>query len=131
MDRLASTSFGAALVAGVGVNVRADPRAYPAELRPRVVQLDELVGRPVSTDEVESALIPRLLQAIDELATESGWRATAERCRQALYGRGRRVWVDGAAAGILRDLDDDGAIWLDSVAGRVAVRAGDLTVEDG
>jgi BirA family transcriptional regulator, biotin operon repressor / biotin---[acetyl-CoA-carboxylase] ligase len=131
VDRVPSTSFGHALVAGVGVNVNADPRAYPAELQPRVVQLSELVGRPIAPGEVEGALVPRLLQAIEDLGTEPGWRATAERCRQALYGRGRRVWVDGAAAGVLRDLDDDGAIWLDSVAGRVAVRAGDLTVEDG
>lgn len=131
VDRVPSTSFGPALVAGVGVNVSANPLAYAAELRPRVVQLAELVGRPVTPGEVENALVPRLLLAIEELGTEPGWRATAERCRQALYGRGRRVWVDGAAAGVLRDLDDDGAIWLDSVAGRVAVRAGDLTVEDG
>jgi len=130
VDRVAPRDGGPILVAGVGVNVRADPAAYPVALRPRVVQVTELAGHPVSVREVESRVVPNLMSAVDELSTREGWRKTAQHCRAALFGRGRRARVDGRIAGTIGELGDDGSLWLAGDEGPIQVVSGDLVVEE-
>jgi BirA family transcriptional regulator, biotin operon repressor / biotin---[acetyl-CoA-carboxylase] ligase len=118
------------LAVGVGVNVAAPPTAYPPDLRPRVVQLSELAGRPVRVEEVERAVVPAVAGAVPRLRTAEGRDGVLERCRAQLYGRGRPVRVDGVPAGVLHELDEDGALLVDDGPRQTRVVAGDLLVED-
>jgi len=52
-------------------------------------------------------------------------------CRAALYAVGRRATVDSALSGVIRTLGEEGELWLDTPTGPVAVRSGDLVVEEG
>ena len=128
VDRVASPTFGTALVVGVGLNVTTPPEGFPPELEGRVAVLSELgVPRP---DErlVESLVVGAIRGAGESLNTPAGHAQVVEECRHALYGLGHRALVDGEIAGVIRSLGDDGALYLERDGERVAVRAGDLTV---
>jgi BirA family biotin operon repressor/biotin-[acetyl-CoA-carboxylase] ligase len=130
VDRVFSIDHGPALVAGVGVNVHADRERFPAELRDRVVNLADLDPPGPSVREVEELVARATLSSVHRLATAEGGRDVVEECRKYLFGRGRRAVVDGALSGKIRDVADDGALWLEGPAGGVRVRAGSLSVED-
>jgi BirA family biotin operon repressor/biotin-[acetyl-CoA-carboxylase] ligase len=130
VDRVVPPRHPVALVAGVGVNVTADPTAFPGALRERVAHLTELAGHPVRVEDVEAKVVPRLREAIDGLSTREGWRRTASRCRSVLFGRGHRATVDGRLSGTIGELGDDGSLWLAGDDGPIQVISGNLLVEE-
>jgi BirA family biotin operon repressor/biotin-[acetyl-CoA-carboxylase] ligase len=130
LDRVASPTLGTAAVVGVGVNVSAPMESYPAEVRGRVVGLEELVGHPTALDEVEELAVGSVESAVESLRTEAGVTRILEECRAALHGVGRRATVDASLSGVIRHLGDEGEIWLDTPNGSLAVRAGELLVEE-
>lgn len=131
VDRVPSPRFGSAAVAGIGVNLVVDPSAYPAELRPRIVGLDELMHPAPSREEVERTVVRAALLASSRSRTTGGREELLALCRRHLWGVGRRAWVDGRPVGRIVALGDEGELWVEEGGERVAIRTGDLRVEEG
>ncbi len=130
IDRVPSPLLGTALVAGVGLNVDAPPKAYPPELRASVVQLSEAAGRALRVDQVERVVLPALLAVPDSLDSLARARSTLERVRARLFGRGRPVRLDGRPGGVIEDLAEDGALVLADGPVRTRVVTGEVVVEE-
>lgn len=130
VDRVASPSLGTAAVAGIGVNVEVDERDLPAELRGRIASLHEFAPRPLAVGEVEEVTVEAVLRASRDLAVPERETEIVAACRAALYGIGRRAWIDGRPMGVIRGLGVDGTLLLDHGTDRVSIRAGDLRVEE-
>ncbi len=130
-DLVSDAPGGPRLVVGVGVNVRAPRAEFPEALRDRVAVLSELTSYPPDVDQVESEVADVVDRTLELLETAPGRAALVASCRRALYGRGRRARLDGQPVGVVRDLGDEGELWVEDGRGRRAVWAGDLTVEEG
>jgi len=129
VDRVYSVDHGAALVVGVGINVQAEPERFPDELRPHVISLAELAPQTPTVEAVEEVAVVAASAAVERLSGPEGARGVIAEGRAALYGRGRRAWVDGKLAGRIHDLGDDGTLWLEGDSGRFALRSGTVSVE--
>ena len=129
VDRVEAGPAGAAEVAGIGVNVTTDVRRLPEELRARAVSLSELVRPPPSLDEVEEVVVVAVESAVATLRAPDGVDRTRRRCREWLFGVGRRATVDGATTGTIAGVGDDGELLLDQGPHRLRIRAGDVRVE--
>jgi len=131
VDAVPSPTLGTAAVVGIGVNVGARSDEYPAELRPRVISLSELNRSKLALSEVEEVAVAAAESAGRDLAAPGGAFEILAECRAALYAVGRRATVDSALSGVIRTLGEEGELWLDTPTGPVAVRSGDLVVEEG
>lgn len=130
VDLVPSPRLGTAAVAGIGLNVAAEPAGFPAALRGRSVALAELLVEPISLDELEEIVVTEALAAAAALGDAEGAEETRTLCRSLLYGMGRRATVDGRSLGTVAALGDEGELWLDAGSHRVAIRAGDLQLEE-
>ncbi len=130
VDVLPSPSLGAAAVVGIGLNVGAPLEAYPPEVRGRIVGLSELSSPLPTLIEVEEEVASAAESALAAVATLEGTLAILVECRSALHGVGRPATVDRAMRGIIRTLGDEGELWLDTPSGAVAIRSGDVVVEE-
>jgi BirA family transcriptional regulator, biotin operon repressor / biotin---[acetyl-CoA-carboxylase] ligase len=116
-----------AVILGIGVNV--DNASFPAELAPIATSLRLAVGHPVDREAVLGTLLDELARWIDVfLAEGTPAVARAWRARTDDLGRRLRVVSEGRAIeGIARDLDDEGALWIDCDDGRaVRVLSGEV-----
>jgi BirA family transcriptional regulator, biotin operon repressor / biotin---[acetyl-CoA-carboxylase] ligase len=117
-------------VVGVGLNVSTRRSDFPPELRDRVAILRELTSYPPEVPQVESEVLEVVQSTVELLESDAGRRALVTACRRSLYGRGRPARVDGRPVGVIRDLGDEGELWVEGAHGRQAVWAGDLTIEE-
>jgi BirA family transcriptional regulator, biotin operon repressor / biotin---[acetyl-CoA-carboxylase] ligase len=117
-------------VVGVGVNVSVRREDFPSELRERVAILRELTSYPPLVPQVESETLEVIQSTFELLESDAGRRAIVAACRRSLYGRGRAARVDGRKVGVIRDLGDNGELWVEGEHGPQAVWAGDLTIEE-
>lgn len=117
-------------VVGVGVNVAVTRTDFPSELRDRVAVLRELTSYPPEVSQVETEVLEVIQSTGELLESDAGRQALLAACRRSLYGRGRAARVDGRKVGIIRDLGDEGELWVEGDHGPEAVWAGDLTVEE-
>lgn len=113
-------------VLGFGINVNWATDAMPRELRTTATSLLALDGRSVD----RAALLRRLLEALDDeiVALEAG-RSPLSRYREACATLGREVTVEtpsGSLEGRAVDLDDTGALVVETAAGAVAVASGEV-----
>jgi BirA family biotin operon repressor/biotin-[acetyl-CoA-carboxylase] ligase len=124
------TAAGRACVLGIGINL--SDRAFPPELADRATSVESETGRRPDAD----ALLRTLTRAIDgwyaALGGEDGARRVVAAWEsRSTYAHGARVRVRLAAEtfdGITRGLEPDGALRVETDAGRVRlVRAGDVT----
>jgi BirA family transcriptional regulator, biotin operon repressor / biotin---[acetyl-CoA-carboxylase] ligase len=129
MDRVVAPSGTWAVVVGIGVNV-APGRSLPSEVADRAISLGDLVRPAPSLAEVEEATVRAAVSAAAALEDAGATEETRAMCRARLYGVGQRAVVDGVPRGTIASLGPDGELWLDTEAGRVAIRAGDLRVEE-
>jgi BirA family transcriptional regulator, biotin operon repressor / biotin---[acetyl-CoA-carboxylase] ligase len=116
-------------VVGIGVNVATRRADFPFELQDQVAILRELTSYPPEVPQVESEALEIVHATVELLESDAGRRAVVAACRRSLYGRGRPARVDGQRVGVIRDLGDDGELWVEGAHGRQAVWAGDLTIE--
>jgi BirA family transcriptional regulator, biotin operon repressor / biotin---[acetyl-CoA-carboxylase] ligase len=130
IDRVVGPDGRAVPVAGIGVNVRPFVPPLPPELAGRVVALGELVTPGPTLEEVEERVVRASDSAIRSLEDEGGRRATRALCRDRLYGVGRPARIDGVLTGTIEALGADGELLLNTGTHRVAIRAGDLRVEE-
>jgi BirA family transcriptional regulator, biotin operon repressor / biotin---[acetyl-CoA-carboxylase] ligase len=117
-------------VVGIGINVATRRSEFPPELEDRVAILRELTSYPPEVPQVESEALEVVHSTVELLESEAGRRALVAACRRSLYGRGRPARVDGRPVGVIRDLGEDGELWVEGEQGRRAVWAGDLTIEE-
>ena len=113
-------------VAGIGINVNWLESEMPEEIRANATSLQVLLGAPL--DRV--ALLERVLTALDAeaRALERG-ESPVPRLREASWLEGRGVEVDTGAAtisGRVAGFADDGSLFLDTDAGRVALSVGEV-----
>ncbi|MGA9840187.1 MAG: biotin--[acetyl-CoA-carboxylase] ligase [Thermoplasmata archaeon] len=130
VDRVESPERGPLAVAGIGVNVTTERDAFPPELRDFATSLAQGTSRAPTLDAVETIMVHGAMRAAIGLRGPGGVEATRALCRRMLYGRGRSVLVDGRPAGTILDLGDDGELLLERDGERVAIRAGDVRVEE-
>lgn len=130
LDRVSSPRYGWAIVAGIGVNVAPDLSEFPTDLRGRVVTLSELCDGPPSLTEVESIVASEAVGAAEAFRTSSGIDELRTLCRRLLWGVGRRATLDGRPVGRIAALGDDGELWVEDEGEPLAIRAGDLRVEE-
>jgi BirA family biotin operon repressor/biotin-[acetyl-CoA-carboxylase] ligase len=113
-------------VAGIGINVNWQQAEMPAEIQVTATSLQALLGAPI--DRVE--LLERVLVALDAeaRALERG-ESPVPRLREASWLDGRGVDVDTGAdtiSGRAAGFADDGSLFLDTDAGRVALSVGEV-----
>lgn len=130
VDAVPSPMLGVAAVVGIGLNVAAPSEAFPADLRARVVSLSELTPSAPVLEEVEEVAVTAARSAVASLATAGGASEILAECRSALHGVGRRATVDSTLTGVIRTVGEEGELWLDTPSGAVAVRVGDVVVEE-
>jgi BirA family transcriptional regulator, biotin operon repressor / biotin---[acetyl-CoA-carboxylase] ligase len=130
LDRVASPRLGHAAIAGIGVNVRTDRNALPSGVRDGVGTLAELVVPPPEVDEVEELVVAAALQAARRVRDATARTLLREECRRKLWGVGRRAVLDGRPVGTIVALGDEGELWVESAGERMAIRTGDLRVEE-
>ena len=107
-------------VIGIGLNVRTGADEFPPELREIATSLAAASGAALDPEDVLGELLARLERRIED---EPGTVLDAWAERDALRDRTVR-WQDGegTAAGV----DRDGALLVDTDAGRVSLDAGEV-----
>lgn len=130
VDRVRSPKLGAAAVAGIGVNVTTHRAELSAAVRERVAVLSELSRVPCDLEEVERIVVEAALTAASSVRTATGLKEVRRLCRQRLWGVGRRAEVDGRPVGTIVALGDEGELWVEDQGKRMAIRAGDLRVDE-
>ncbi|MEP7041330.1 MAG: biotin--[acetyl-CoA-carboxylase] ligase [Chloroflexota bacterium] len=113
-------------VVGIGVNVNWIQADMPAEIQGGATSLQSLLGAPL--DRVE--LLERVLRALDveARALERG-ESPVPRLRETSWLDGRGVEVDTGATtinGRVAGFADDGSLFLDTEAGRMALSVGEV-----
>ncbi|HEX3408660.1 MAG TPA: biotin--[acetyl-CoA-carboxylase] ligase [Candidatus Binataceae bacterium] len=116
---------------GIGVNVNLAAEDVPPELRDKATSVRIATGRACDRIELAAALFNRLNSRYME--TEAGGFAAVRPAWErysALTGR-PVVVVDGEVrtAGVVRGIDDDGALLLDTEAGQTRILTGDVSLE--
>lgn len=129
VDRVLSPRFGVALVVGIGLNAACERAEFPADLSERVAVLSELCDRKVEPPEVEPIVLEAVGATARRLRSSEGRRELWEESRRLLYGLGRAVRIDGRPGGVIRGLDEDGALLVDHDGELLTVHAGDVVVE--
>ena len=120
---------GRAVVLGVGINLT--NRAFPTEILASATSIEEQTGRAPDSEQLLAALTRRLARRYEELHAHGGARAiVSEWEARSTYARGRSVRValaEETFEGITRGLEPDGALRVETDAGRIRiVRAGDV-----
>lgn len=129
VDRVPTPSETWVAVAGMGVNVSSQLPLLSG-LAGRVVSLGDLVTPLPPLAEVEELAVGAAEEAVAALRDEAGTQDIRALCRRRLYGVGRKATVDGAPVGTIESLGDEGELWVNRGGERMAIRAGDLRVDD-
>jgi len=127
---LAEAGFAAGeswVVVGFGINVL--PAAFPHDLSARATSLESELGRSVDRGELLAACLVRLAARYRELqdggraGVAAAWRDRAA----ATFGRPVE-WDDAGApnSGVVRNIDDEGALIVDTPSGVARVLSGEL-----
>ena len=115
---------GGATVLGIGVNLAV--RSFPAGVTG--TSLDAVAGRAVGADALLAELVARLGKRLRQLES-GGVPALAPEWSERAAGLGthvRAVIADRIVDGVAAGLDGDGALLLDTAAGRLRLVAGDV-----
>lgn len=113
-------------IIGFGINVNWAHHEMPPELARRATSLAELSGRAVDRVALLRSVLEHLEAELEAL--ESG-RSPLERYRAACGTLGASITVEtptGKVEGRARDLDERGALVVDTEEGEVAVSSGDV-----
>jgi BirA family biotin operon repressor/biotin-[acetyl-CoA-carboxylase] ligase len=115
------------VVIGFGINVL--PVSFPQDLALRATSLESELGRPVDRGELFAACLVQLAARYADLAAGRCQDVVAAWRRRASSTFGRAVeWVDDGApkAGVVREIDQEGGLLVDTGAGIVKVVSGEL-----
>jgi BirA family biotin operon repressor/biotin-[acetyl-CoA-carboxylase] ligase len=120
------------LVFGLGLNVNTPDSAWPPEIASRATTLAREVGRPLDLNRLAAEIVTRGLSAYDRFLAHPPLDELAALWRHHDILAGRRVTVvqgKDTHSGIARGIDAEGALLLDTGAGRpLHFRAGEVTL---
>ncbi len=130
VDRVGSPRLGSAAVVGIGLNVAVDRAALAPELQDRAAVLTELVRPGLDPVYFEPIVVGAALDAAGAVRDPGRAGEVRSRCRSWLHGVGMPASLDGRPVGVIVGLAEDGALWVEERGERMAIRAGDLRVEE-
>jgi BirA family transcriptional regulator, biotin operon repressor / biotin---[acetyl-CoA-carboxylase] ligase len=113
---------------GIGINVNLALKDVPAELRDKATSVRIATGRACDRIELASALFNRLHSRYMEIE-ETGFATVRPAWERYSALTGRRVTVvdgDARIAGVVRGIDDDGALLIDTDTGPARILAGEV-----
>lgn len=120
------------IVIGTGINVNIAPEEFPEELRDVATSLSQMKGANLPRVKFFQAV----LRALDDLYAKvqvEGFAPVLKEWRQYSITLGQEVKVIGVRDGEVfygkaADIDDEGALLVDTAAGRQRVLAGDVSI---
>lgn len=120
-----------AVIVGIGINLRTV--AYPPELADRATSIETELGRSIERAALVVEVLARLRDALNQLRDgEVRWVAQEwRRWGRAGLGGAPVTWIDqhGPRRGVAQDIDEDGALLVES-SGRIErLVAGEVTWE--
>ena len=123
------------VVIGTGINVNIAAEEFPDGIREVATSLSIMKGEPLS----RVKFFQRVLEAMEELytmASTQGFAPVMERWKEYSITLGQEVRVIGMGenasfSGIAADIDEDGALLVDTSEGRRRVLAGDVSIRPG
>lgn len=122
-----------ALVLGMGINLKLDPAALPAELKDRVDSLENISGQPVNPNLLVASLARHLEQTLDLLAA-GRHKQVLDAWRQHSVTLGRAIKaISGSSQlqGLAVDIDDNGGLVVETTdRGRITLHAGEITIRN-
>jgi BirA family biotin operon repressor/biotin-[acetyl-CoA-carboxylase] ligase len=116
---------------GIGLNLNLASNDIPSELRGRATSVLIATGRKCDRVQLAATLFD-LLSSRYTAAEEGGFSAVRQRYERYFALNGRQVTVvDGrtSIAGVVRGIDDDGALLLETGSGLSRVLTGDVSLE--
>lgn len=120
-----------AVLLGIGINLNLAPEQVPEELRERATSVLIATGRRCDRAAVANALFSSLNTRYMETETR-GFAAVRPAWERYSALTGRRVTVVDAGTreeGVVRGIDSDGALLLETAGGIRRIVAGDVTLE--
>jgi BirA family biotin operon repressor/biotin-[acetyl-CoA-carboxylase] ligase len=125
---LVETVAGGRTIFGIGVNTTGSAQDAPAALVHRVTTLPDLVGAALPRERLLVAFLPRLRRLLGELTADPALLPDRYRPLCALEGTPVTIHVGAERQhGICRGIAADGALVLDTAAGRMRFASGSLT----
>jgi len=119
------------VVIGTGINVNIAPEDFPEELRAVAISLMQMKGEPLSRVE----FLQEFLRAMDVLYADvqrEGFAPVLAAWRSYAVTLGQNVRVIGPVGeefeGIAADIDEEGALLIDTATGQRRVLAGDVSI---
>ena len=117
------------IVVGIGINVNVRREEFPESIREIAASLSEMAGKNISRTKFFRAL----LEEFDKLYTENNFDEVFKIWRQFNITLGKKVTVLSAETGDIFtgtavDIDDDGALIVETDEGRKTVYAGDVSI---
>ena len=118
------------VVIGTGINVNLWPEDFPEDVRDIATSLSMIGKRNIDRTE----LFIRILEALDDLyviVAKDGFDEVLDEWRRYSVTLGQQVNVIGVKetfTGTAADIDDDGALLIDTPEGRRKVLAGDVSI---
>lgn len=131
---LVETAPNGRAIFGIGVNTTGSATDAPGAIRHRVATVPDRAGRPLPREPLLVAFLPRFLRLLAEMTADP--RVLVERYAPlcGLTGRDITVFrgvdpgiVEGAITGRCLGIDSDGAIVVETLAGRLHLASGSLT----
>lgn len=131
---LVETAAGGRAIFGIGVNTTGSAATAPAAIRHRVATVPDLVGRELPWETLLVGFLPRFRRLLAEITADPSVLVERYRPLCALAGRDVTVFrgaePSGAAkpiTGCCLGIDTDGALVIETVAGRLHLASGSLT----
>ncbi|MFM8708966.1 MAG: biotin--[acetyl-CoA-carboxylase] ligase [Planctomycetia bacterium] len=125
---LVESTPGGRAIFGVGVNTTGFSRDAPPPLDRKIVTLPELTGGSLPRERLLVEFLPRLFALLAATAVDPEAFVARYRARCGLDGHSITVYRgDERLSGICRGIAADGALLLDTPAGRERVTSGSLT----
>ena len=131
---LVETAPGGRAIFGVGVNTTGSAAQAPAPLRQRIATFPDAAGRPLAREVLLIEFVPRLAGLLVEMANDPAALVTRYRPLCGLVGRDVTVFQGFDVGGHGRritgrcfGIDSDGALVIETVAGRLHLTSGSLT----
>lgn len=118
------------VVIGMGINVNIEQQEFPAELSDIATSLAAAAGHPISRLELLIAILEEL-EGVYQQAIATGFKEIFEQWRQQSITLGQAVNVIGVTnqfTGVAVDIDDDGALLVQTTEGVERVIAGDVSI---
>jgi BirA family biotin operon repressor/biotin-[acetyl-CoA-carboxylase] ligase len=137
---IVETTPGGRAIFGIGINTTGTAASAPAALRERIATMPDLVGRTTPRETLLVELVPRLVRLLTEISADAGRLVARYRPLCSLTGSDVTVFNgsgsigrpasdcgDRRISGRCHGIDSDGALVIETVAGRLHLASGSLT----